>query len=761
MACNPFSLNQNKPAHQELNPADEKILDAILDANHLDKARKWDYIRVENDRVVHLYLSGDSITGLPAEIGNLTELKSLELSRNNLRNIPPEIGNLKKLTSLDLSHNSLGSLPVEIGNLAQLEDLNVNFNLLTSVPAEIGNLKRLKSLEMEHNYLSDLPNSFFKLEQLGYLNLIENKFCFLSEDILYWANHSHNSSAAWYTQQDCSIKYSMDSLAVFHLLKANGVDSIPVESVSGREGDRIVHLKVPGMGLKKIPAEIGSLTELKSLDLSYNKISSLPDTFSHMTNLVILLLNDNGLTDLPGSIMNCKPRGGLTLGHNPLCNLTPNQLDWATSFDSQFKENNRNDCSERYPLDTLAVRALLDANNMVEEKIAKVSLSRNGRIVSLNLASRNIGIVPPEIGNMDSLEELDCTNNHLKSLPGGFGKLAGLKKLLLGRNELTDLPDSMVYLARLSYLTLEKNRLCTLSQSLQNFADLSWSWAKSQTCSILTPYDHDSTIVRGLLNRYGMQDTSVNKIALLTGYRITTIFINSDLFSNLRITSFPVELAKLDSLKALYLRYTGITEIPDGISGFSKLEHLGLPGNPIQKVSQNLSELVHLQELILSGGSFTSLPDSCGKWVNLKTLNLANNRLTTIPAAFINFKQLESLELQGNAITSAPELLTTFPSLKKLNLQGNRVALLPETIGHLVNLEYLNVSENLLETLPLSIFTLKTIQLDLMPTMGKLQIQGNLLCNVSTEVETALNKKYPYAVVVPNWKESQKCQGNP
>jgi internalin A len=62
-----------------------------------------------------LDLSGQELTELPSEIGQLTSLTSLDVSSNRLRSLPPEVGQLTNLTSLNFSNNpALQEPPPEI-----------------------------------------------------------------------------------------------------------------------------------------------------------------------------------------------------------------------------------------------------------------------------------------------------------------------------------------------------------------------------------------------------------------------------------------------------------------------------------------------------------------------------------------------------------------------------------------------------------------------------------------------------------------------
>ena len=113
---------------------------------------------MENGRVVKLELTEAGLTGaVPAEIGRLTSLVSLDLWYNQLESLPDVIGQLTALKELYLEGNKLTTLPTEIGQLTSLEWLHLDGNQLTSVPAEIGQLTSLRKLYLDGNQLTSLP----------------------------------------------------------------------------------------------------------------------------------------------------------------------------------------------------------------------------------------------------------------------------------------------------------------------------------------------------------------------------------------------------------------------------------------------------------------------------------------------------------------------------------------------------------------------------------------------------------------------------
>jgi len=58
----------------------------------------------------------------------------LALRGERLIELPPEIGQLNQLKLLDLGSNQLTQLPPEIAQLTQLQWLNLNSNQLTQLP---------------------------------------------------------------------------------------------------------------------------------------------------------------------------------------------------------------------------------------------------------------------------------------------------------------------------------------------------------------------------------------------------------------------------------------------------------------------------------------------------------------------------------------------------------------------------------------------------------------------------------------------------
>ncbi len=149
----------------------------------LTDAPLGDWHGVETDasgRVVSLSLYENNLTGtIPTELGNLTNLKSLELSFNkNLSGpIPPDIGRLSQLEALRLRRTGVsGRVPAEFGMLANLRNLALGESALSGpLPPELGKLVHLELLSLDQNHLTgSIPPELGHLANLRELRVARN-----------------------------------------------------------------------------------------------------------------------------------------------------------------------------------------------------------------------------------------------------------------------------------------------------------------------------------------------------------------------------------------------------------------------------------------------------------------------------------------------------------------------------------------------------------------------------------------------------------
>ena len=87
----------------------------------------------------------------------------------------------------------------------------------------------------------------------------------------------------------------------------------------------------------------------------------------------------------------------------------------------------------------------------------------NGYVTELDLSYNNLsGAIPPDIGQLRSLESLGLGGNDLTSLPPEIGQLRNLESLDLRYNRLASLPPELGRLQSLRWLFLSGNPLTSL-----------------------------------------------------------------------------------------------------------------------------------------------------------------------------------------------------------------------------------------------------------------------------------------------------------
>ena len=146
---------------------------------------------------------------IPASLGTLKALKTLNISHNNIfGKVPTSLGNLVNIESLDLSHNKLwGSIPQSLAKLQQLIILDVSNNNLTGkIP--IGS---------QMNTMND-PN--FYANNSGLCGMQIQVLC--PEDLSPTNLPKEESKETWFKWEGAWIGYSIGFFVIVGSLYING-----------------------------------------------------------------------------------------------------------------------------------------------------------------------------------------------------------------------------------------------------------------------------------------------------------------------------------------------------------------------------------------------------------------------------------------------------------------------------------------------------------------------------------------------------------
>ncbi|XWS30643.1 hypothetical protein CRYUN_Cryun23aG0003200 [Craigia yunnanensis] len=408
----------------------------------------------------------------------------------------------------------------------------------------------------------------------------------------------------------------------------------------------------------EIPSEIGNLSRLTYLDLSYSN-------FSGQVPLDILKLSELEHLDLSGNSLKLR-KPGLRSLLEKLTNLKELHLsdvrisssvpDVSAKFPSLTTLILSNcDLRGEFPTGIFELPSLLfltlESNQELSGSLPDIQ--GNHPLLKLRLANtRFFGELPESIGNFKSLEYFDIQNCHFSGkVPYSLGNLNKLKYLVLSSNNFSGpIPPSVGNLNQLTTLDFSNNNFSgEIPSSLANLTELVYL---SLTTNNFEP---------GTLSWLG-RHTKLTYLDLA----------NTSLTGNI-----PSSLRNLTQITKLYLRANKLDgQIPPWIGNLTKLTE------------------IKFQENILSG----SIPESIFNLENLELLDLQRNNLNGILKldSFLELRNLIRLQLSGNylSVLTNVSINGTPPKFKLLGLASCNLSEFPSLLRSQDELEFLELSDN-------------------------------------------------------------------
>lgn len=384
--------------------------------------------------IMNLDLHGNLFRKLPMGLGRLPQLSKLNLSRNRLSiDALGIISQISTLRDLKLAENDLaGALPASIENLQSLETLDLQENKLTSLPQEIRALTHLRSLNISNNSMTSVPSELFTSMSVVELSASKNLFsgAFFKVDSVPHLQTLHLAGNSL-TDFCASATVALPSLK--HLdLSMNRLSSLP--SMTG--WTNLITLLVGENHLLSIPEGFSSLQQLRNADFTANDIDKLDNGIALMEGLENLTLAANPLRE----------RKFLTMNADDIKRDLMSRLDPQLVLGANPSEGVDHDIDEDVPAEgngwTLTPSGTLDlsANNMADvdtEPMATFAASHD-------------------------VKQLYLQQNSLRQIPIVVSRLAFLSILDLSKNNIVDPLAQSLALPKLGELRLRNNRMETL-----------------------------------------------------------------------------------------------------------------------------------------------------------------------------------------------------------------------------------------------------------------------------------------------------------
>jgi Leucine-rich repeat (LRR) protein len=332
--------------------------------------------------------------------------------------------------------------------------------------------------------------------------------------------------------------------------------------------DKLINLQsvtLKNLNIEQLPASLGKMENLEELEITHcHKLSQLPD-FSGLKNLKKVKLDFNkSLLSFPESLTQLSNLEELYI-----------QLSEGAIFDIPSSFGN--------------LKKLRELTIFTHESSCKVTL-------------------PPEIGQLTSLQECCIRHVNFNQLPESFSNCTALEKLIIGETQLEKLPENIGNLTNIVSLILVKNHLTTFPESIGKLKKLS------------------------SLEAYGNPLTKLPE-SICECVELETLEIGSNNQANKQVclSALPEKLGNLRKLKILSLRGT-FSSFPASMSQITNLERFNLEG------SENI----------------TLFPDFLLQCSNISSINIAETGITQIPTALYTLAHLYWLNTENTPLQCAP-----------------------------------------------------------------------------------------------------------
>ncbi|CDS43606.1 leucine rich repeat containing protein 40 [Echinococcus multilocularis] len=331
----------------------------------------------------------------------LYDLATLELSRNRIAAVPDGIPKaLPALARLDLSSNKIKSIPTELGFMESLNVLVLGANPFRSLGLNVINsgTEAIKALLRERHRPEgvQVPKKESSTAPCDNETAVStNPYDHLpvvvaGSGVLDWGRRGKKQTCGHRfgapTEDENDKLPPLDDQEVWRAVALRGRDvDVAVKKII-----------LSNHGIETFPKGIMAFQDsLAVLDLSYNKLSQLPNEISCLPRLEILSLSNNVLTSLPMSLSKLSALATLVLDFNPgLGPELPLEILFVEPICRSLQEISARSCRlTRLP------------------PASVISVDRMPQLRTLNVSDNDIGALEPELGRCTQIQNLHVTGN--------------------------------------------------------------------------------------------------------------------------------------------------------------------------------------------------------------------------------------------------------------------------------------------------------------------------------------------------------------
>jgi|GEM_PF-1098745 len=687
-----------------------------------------------------LYLWGNSLTTLPAEIGSLSMLWQIDVNNNQLSTLPVEIGSIDSLRNANFSSNLLTSLPTEIGNLAFLNNLDLSYNQLTTLPDAMGSLSQLEYLYIPQNYLTSIPTTFVDLDHLKEFRLWNNQITgslspFFGLDSLMILDLYSNQLTG--TLDGISASPSLTEVYLGNNRLSGGIPS-EISGLTNLTTFRVHDNQLDGT----LAAELFELPNIGEIQLQNNMLTGTFPTTTGSNSIYQIELSNNRMTGLSASLGNFPNVGYIGLSNNQLEGSLPAEIAGDTSLNYLFVQNNYLTGTIPSEYQTLRYLQSIDlSGNSLDQSLPDDLFTGMESLNNFTISNNSIpGAIPSSIVNAFNLQYLWIDNNQFEDLPD-MSSMFSLYEIHAAFNNF-GFDDFEPLMQIYPYFDIspqnvpapQKNIVSsgskvTISVSVGGTAGKNhYAWYKDgnyldvQDTSVLTISSLD-------LNTAGTYSCEVTNdsvtyntgLSLNSGDRIYWISEPVATEDSLALVEIYHALkgdswnnagnwlrAPLVMWEGVFITNGRVTKLdlfnqnlqggmPPAIGKLTALEWLALYNNQgLSYIPGELYGLTNLHYLDLDATGIDRISPSINLLTSLDTLWIGSNDYrTTIPKEIFDLTNLKVLEISGTGFKGQlPEEIGQLTNLEALWLNYNMrmSGAIPSSISNLTKLRYLNIS---------------------------------------------------------------------
>ena len=277
---------------------------------------------LENLTDIEIY-NCPSMKKLPEELQQLPNLQSFNLASNpSLGDFHEDLGKFvasesisKTLQIFYLTYNKLTVLP-DMSMVKKLGKLDCAYNKITRIEKAFGSDVNLVQLSMDYNQITELPRDdngnfcgYADVESFSFahnkLKKFPNIFSAQSIYVMSSVNFSFNEIDGFEGEENGTFKGVNASTIA---LGSNKLKKFP--DILFKTNSKVAVLGLSGNGIEEIPKGTFKASKyssmMKTFDLTYNKLSKLPDDFNgeNMPFLYGVDISNNRFTEVPTGPMN-------------------------------------------------------------------------------------------------------------------------------------------------------------------------------------------------------------------------------------------------------------------------------------------------------------------------------------------------------------------------------------------------------------------------------------------------------------------------